>query len=558
VLVEKPITIASADGERLVALAAERDLRLGVVFQRRADPVFRHVADALHAGALGRVVAVGLTLPYHRDDAYYASAAWRGTWALDGGGVLDEPGHPPARRAGVVVRRPGRRARLRGHAGARVEVEDTAAAVLRFGPGPAEGALGTVLATTASSPGHPHALDVLGTRGSLRLEGERVVRWDVEGVPAPPASATADGGARDPRATDTTNHSTSKSCAARCARCTDRSPTTPRPNSISRPAVRSPCGSATPSASSNGCPPSRRLVRRGRLPPRPRRPRPRRDQVLDLGSGSGMDSFVAALRVGPRAGPGHRHDRRPAPQGDAPRRAHGFDQVAFADGLIEDLPAVDDCVDVVISNGVINLAADKDAVFREIARVLRPGGKMAISDIVTEKPLTENIVCDSSLWAACIGGAAQVDAYRRRSRTPGSPSSRLRENPDYALPVEVGAGATEQFGVKSVSLLARLPAETGRPCGRSASSTMRSIVRRRAPCARRAQRDGRQRRSDRAVRASRRGASPVERTDGLGGADEHRGLARLAGGEGGARPGRAGSSTPATRRRPHAPSAGRP
>ncbi len=206
VLVEKPITITGAAGERLVALAHQRDLRLGVVFQRRADPVFRHVAAAIHGGAIGTVVAVGLTLPYHRDAAYYASAAWRGTWALDGGGVLMNQG---IHLLDVLVWWFGDPDDVRAFAATQaraVEVEDTAAVALRFGPGPAAGALGTVLATTASSPGHPHALDVLGTRGSLRLEGERVVRWDVAGAPPPNASETADGGARDPRATDTTNH----------------------------------------------------------------------------------------------------------------------------------------------------------------------------------------------------------------------------------------------------------------------------------------------------------------------------------------------------------------
>jgi arsenite methyltransferase len=183
------------------------------------------------------------------------------------------------------------------------------------------------------------------------------------------------------------------------------------------------------------------------------------DQVLDLGSGSGMDSFVAALRVG-STGQVQGIDMTDAQRRKAMRLAErdGFDQVAFADGLIEDLPAVDDCCDVVLSNGVINLAADKDAVFREIARVLRPGGKMAISDIVTEKPLTENIVCDTSLWAACIGGAAQVDAYRASIAAAGLTIVRLRENPDYAFLSKSAQGATEEFGVKSVSLVAVLEA----------------------------------------------------------------------------------------------------
>ena len=183
------------------------------------------------------------------------------------------------------------------------------------------------------------------------------------------------------------------------------------------------------------------------------------DQVLDLGSGSGMDSFVAALRVGP-TGRVRGIDMTDAQRRKATRLAErdGFDHVAFVDGLIEELPVVADCADVVISNGVINLAADKDAVFREVARALRPGGRMAISDIVTERPLTENIVCNTSLWAACIGGAAQVDAYLASIAAAGLTVRTMRENPNYAFLSESAKGATQQFGVKSVSLVAVLDA----------------------------------------------------------------------------------------------------
>jgi len=81
--------------------------------------------------------------------------------------------------------------------------------------------------------------------------------------------------------------------------------------------------------------------------------------------------------------------------------------VSFRKGYIEELPFEDESFDVVISNGVINLCVDKEKVFKEISRVLKPGGRMAISDIVTEKELSEGIVCDSSLWASCIGGDAE-------------------------------------------------------------------------------------------------------------------------------------------------------
>ena len=125
-----------------------------------------------------------------------------------------------------------------------------------------------------------------------------------------------------------------------------------------------------------------------------------------------------------------RHDRRATRQGAAPRRRDGYASVRFEKGYIEEAP-VADAVDVVISNGVINLCDDKTAVFREIARMLKPGGRMAISDIVTERQLTEAIVCDVNLWASCIGGAMQEDDYRRAIEEAGLELRTVQENPQY-------------------------------------------------------------------------------------------------------------------------------
>ena len=211
VLIEKPITVRVRDGERLVALAERQGRRLGVVFQRRADAVYGHVAAALSGRALGTVVAASVTMPYERDAAYYRSASWRGTWALDGGGVLMNQG---IHLLDVLVWWFGEPDEVRALATRRahaIEVEDTAVVAARF-PG---GALATVLATTATAPNRPHALEVFGTHGSLRLEGDAVVRWDVPGVPAPPAAETAGnagaaaistGAGYDPRRFDTRLH----------------------------------------------------------------------------------------------------------------------------------------------------------------------------------------------------------------------------------------------------------------------------------------------------------------------------------------------------------------
>ena len=96
---------------------------------------------------------------------------------------------------------------------------------------------------------------------------------------------------------------------------------------------------------------------------------------------------------------------------------------------------------------------------REIARMLKPGGRMAISDIVTERQLTEAIVCDVNLWASCIGGAMQENDYRRAIAEGGLELLRVQDNPQYHFISDSAQGATETFGVKSVSVLATKPTQ---------------------------------------------------------------------------------------------------
>jgi arsenite methyltransferase len=108
----------------------------------------------------------------------------------------------------------------------------------------------------------------------------------------------------------------------------------------------------------------------------------------------------------------------------------------------------------VISNGVINLAPGKARVFTQAGRVLRPGGRVALADIVTNTQLPVRVTCDASLWAACIGGAMQRDDYRAAIEAAGFELEDLKENSQYRFVSERADNATKKYGVKSVSLLA--------------------------------------------------------------------------------------------------------
>ena len=182
------------------------------------------------------------------------------------------------------------------------------------------------------------------------------------------------------------------------------------------------------------------------------------ETVLDLGSGSGMDTFFAALKVGP-TGRVIGVDMTDEQRGKANRlrERDRFANVTYIKGYIEDVPWPASSVDVVISNGVINLAPDKSKVFSEAFRLLKPGGRFAISDIVTEVQLPESIVCNSTLWAACIGGAAQQDSYRAQIETAGLRVMAVEDNPAYQFISDNARGASKKFGVKSISLIAVKP-----------------------------------------------------------------------------------------------------
>ncbi len=142
--------------------------------------------------------------------------------------------------------------------------------------------------------------------------------------------------------------------------------------------------------------------------------------VLDLGSGGGIDVFLAARQVGPH-GRVIGVDMTPGMLARARANAQrlGLKNVEFRQGLIEALPVDDAWVDLILSNCVINLVPDKATAFKEMFRVLRPGGRLVVSDMVAKAKLPEEIREDPDVWAGCIGGALPEEEYLETIRKAG-------------------------------------------------------------------------------------------------------------------------------------------
>jgi arsenite methyltransferase len=167
------------------------------------------------------------------------------------------------------------------------------------------------------------------------------------------------------------------------------------------------------------------------------------DTVLDLGSGGGIDVFLAARRTGD-TGRVIGVDMTPEmlQRAEANAARLGLDNVEFRQGLIEQLPVDDASVDVVVSNCVINLSPDKRQVFAEAFRVLRPGGRLVVSDMVTDGPLPDAIVSDPTAWAACIGGALPREEYLDAMRAAGFT--------DIAVLTQSGSGDVLSITVRAI------------------------------------------------------------------------------------------------------------
>jgi UDP-N-acetyl-2-amino-2-deoxyglucuronate dehydrogenase len=212
-VVEKPIDISLAAADRLVDAARTAGVALTVISQHRFDPGLVELRRLLDDGTLGRLVLGEASTKWYRTQAYYDSAAWRGTYAMDGGSLMNQGVHyvdllrwclgPPAEVTAVCT--------TQAH---QIEVEDTSLAVVRF----VSGAVGTILSSTAAFPGFPQRLEITGTEGTVIVEDGRIVRRALAADPGPAAPGAASSGdsaasgdtdpsaAVDPAALDVASH----------------------------------------------------------------------------------------------------------------------------------------------------------------------------------------------------------------------------------------------------------------------------------------------------------------------------------------------------------------
>ena len=173
--------------------------------------------------------------------------------------------------------------------------------------------------------------------------------------------------------------------------------------------------------------------------------------VLDLGSGGGLDCFLAARQVG---GKGRVIGVDMTPEMLARARASAarlkVDNVEFREGYLEKLPVEDGSVDVILSNCVINLSPDKPAVLREMFRTLKPGGRIAVSDIVTNRALPEGSNVENQDWCACVSGALPRSEYESELRKAGFVDIRLEPNLEVARKA-IESGQVKIEGKKNLS-----------------------------------------------------------------------------------------------------------
>lgn len=177
ILVEKPMAITKQQLDDIISAAEDNNVKVAVISQLRFSESIQKVKKAIENGDLGKIILGDVYMKYYRSPEYYASAGWRGTWEMDGGGALMNQGiHGidvlqylvgPVKSVWGICKTMARD----------IEVEDTANVLVEF----ENGAIGTIQGTTSVTPGYPRILEISGTKGTIVLEEDSITRWDVEG-----------------------------------------------------------------------------------------------------------------------------------------------------------------------------------------------------------------------------------------------------------------------------------------------------------------------------------------------------------------------------------------
>jgi len=204
VLVEKPLEISRPAMDAMIRACREAGVVLAVSYQRRCQPDNQAVKRLLDEGRLGRIYAADLSARFHRDQAYYDSAPYRGGYAIDGGGPFIQQASHNLDLYCWLFGLPERVSAERGRFARQIEAEDHGAALLRHD----SGQIGTIVASTVAKPGFPPRLEVVCEKGTFTLLDDRLVQWEVEGVENPAAQGGADlsGAAKSAAVADTAAH----------------------------------------------------------------------------------------------------------------------------------------------------------------------------------------------------------------------------------------------------------------------------------------------------------------------------------------------------------------
>lgn len=203
VIVEKPMCITLAECDRVIREADRTGLTVCVISQHRFSDGIREIRRAIDAGELGKIHSTQLTMHYFRPQEYYDSAAWRGTWALDGGGVLMNQGIHGVDMLCYLLGKPRAVTGFITTSGREIEVEDTAAAAVRF----ENGVIGTIDASTCCAPGFPQRIVITCERGRIVTQDDCIMEWTLPTPCMIPVGTPGGGsGAGDPKAIFMENH----------------------------------------------------------------------------------------------------------------------------------------------------------------------------------------------------------------------------------------------------------------------------------------------------------------------------------------------------------------